>query len=93
LREQLRDVDTVACFGGDEFVVLIEAEVDGLAEELAGRLVTVIGAPVGTSAGELVIGVSIGIARTGPGTSTAELLLHTSDRAMYAAKVDRASLH
>jgi diguanylate cyclase (GGDEF)-like protein/PAS domain S-box-containing protein len=86
LRDQLRDVDTVARLGGDEFVVLVEADAEGLAEGLADRLVDAIGAPVMTSAGEQSISVSIGIARTGPLTTTPEQLLHASDLAMYAAK-------
>ena len=93
LRAELRDVDTVARLGGDEFVVLVEAEPDGLAEDLAGRLTTVVSAPVTTRAGELVVGVSIGIARTGPMTSTPEQLLRRSDLAMYAAKADEGSTH
>jgi diguanylate cyclase (GGDEF)-like protein len=86
LRDQLRDVDTVARLGGDEFVVLVEADADGLAEGLAGRLVSAIGAPVATSAGQQSITVSVGIARTGPHVTTAEQLLHASDLAMYSAK-------
>jgi diguanylate cyclase (GGDEF)-like protein/PAS domain S-box-containing protein len=86
LRDQLRDVDTVARLGGDEFVVLVEADAGGLAEGLADRLVSAIGAPIATSAGEQSISVSIGIARTGPRITTAEQLLHASDLAMYAAK-------
>jgi diguanylate cyclase (GGDEF)-like protein len=76
----------VARLGGDEFVVLVEADAGGLAEGLADRLVSAIGAPIATSAGEQSISVSIGIARTGPRITTAEQLLHASDLAMYAAK-------
>jgi diguanylate cyclase (GGDEF)-like protein/PAS domain S-box-containing protein len=91
LREQLRGVDTVARLGGDEFVVLMEAEADGHAERLADRLITAITAPVRTRAGDQVVGVSVGIARTGPQTSTAEQLLRQSDVAMYSAKASAAS--
>ena len=91
LRDQLRGVDTVARLGGDEFVVLIEAEIDGQAERLAHRLITAITAPVRTRAGDQAIGVSVGIARTGALTSTAEQLLRQSDVAMYSAKAGRAS--
>ena len=91
LRDQLRGVDTVARLGGDEFVVLVEAEIDGQAERLAHRLITAITAPVRTRAGDQAIGVSVGIARTGALTSTAEQLLRQSDVAMYSAKAGRAS--
>jgi diguanylate cyclase (GGDEF)-like protein len=91
LREQLRGVDTVARLGGDEFVVLMEAEADGHAERLADRLITAITAPVRTRAGDQMIGVSVGIARTGPLTETAEQLLRQSDVAMYSAKASSTS--
>ena len=89
LTDELRGLDTVARLGGDEFVVLVEGESEGLAERLAERLTTAISGPVRTRAGELVIGVSVGIARTGPSAPTPEQLLRQSDLAMYAEKAAR----
>jgi diguanylate cyclase (GGDEF)-like protein/PAS domain S-box-containing protein len=81
----MREMDTVARIGGDEFVVLapeIATRVDAVA--MGSRLVEELarvaeGAPDGVCA-------SIGIAVSEGGRGTAELMLHEADTAMYQAK-------
>ncbi|MCH8619758.1 diguanylate cyclase [Undibacterium sp. TS12] len=87
----VRQVDTLARVGGDEFVVLIsglsddldiaEAAVITISNKYIAALqevLTVKGQPV-------QLGVSIGIA-LGDGDSTVESLMYAADNAMYAAK-------
>ena len=89
LRECLRPGDTLARFGGDEFVILLEDvagvdEATEVAERLAGRLQ----APVMLRGQEVFVKASIGIVSSSPdGRHTdPEDLLSNADVAMYEAK-------
>lgn len=87
LRDGLRSVDTVARFGGDEFVVLspdIE-HLDG-ALTLAAKLQAVVDQPFSWNGVDLCIRVSIGIALYPDHGSSEDALLAAADTAMYAAK-------
>jgi diguanylate cyclase (GGDEF)-like protein/PAS domain S-box-containing protein len=78
--------DTVARFGGDEFVVVVEDVRDeAAASALAERLAAALAAPVQLAGEEHVLAASIGIAVAGDGAG-AEALLRDADAAMYAAK-------
>ena len=83
-----RPDDTVARFGGDEFVVLCEdLDSDLDAATLARRLAEVVAAPMTIEGQSLTTTLSIGIAVTGPdGTETSSALLRDADAAMYRAK-------
>jgi diguanylate cyclase (GGDEF)-like protein/PAS domain S-box-containing protein len=85
LRGCLRDADTVARFGGDEFVVLLEgvAAVDEPAAT-AKRVLHSLRQPFKLDGATVRISASIGIA-TGT-TCTSRSLLHDADSAMYEAK-------
>jgi diguanylate cyclase (GGDEF)-like protein len=87
LRAALRPYDVPSRLGGDEFVVL-QAETVTLAdvEALGNRIVDVLGAPIATSAGEIVIGASVGVAMFPADASDAATLLRRADRALYLAK-------
>ena len=83
----LRPEDTLARFGGDEFVVLIE-DVGGNEEavRVAGRIAKELGQPFLVNGHELFTSASIGIGLGDVWTKTPEYLLRDSDVAMYKAK-------
>jgi diguanylate cyclase (GGDEF)-like protein/PAS domain S-box-containing protein len=87
LRGTLRTGDTLARFGGDEFVLLCEGlvgelEALGMAEEIKQAMVQ----PLSWGGGELVVTVSTGIATASSARASAESLLRDADAAMYRAK-------
>jgi len=85
LERAVRRADTVARFGGDEFVVLAPDLRDpGDAELLAIRIADELASPIQTSAGAIEVDASIGIALAS-GQST-DALLRDADTALYRAK-------
>jgi diguanylate cyclase (GGDEF)-like protein/PAS domain S-box-containing protein len=86
LAEAVRPQDTVARFGGDEFVVLCEdlAGVDD-ARQLAARTLDAIRRPISHRAGSFRLSASIGVAMAGGQREPADLI-EAADRAMYRAK-------
>ncbi len=86
LSTAMRDTDTIARFGGDEFTVLCEAVSDeDSCMELAQRLVDAMVQPLALQSGEVFVTLSVGIALSSAGTSGAEML-RNADVAMYRAK-------
>ena len=83
----LRPVDSLARFGGDEFVVLIE-DVEGpeMAVQVAGRIIEELARPFLLEDRELFASSSIGISLGDARTKTPEDLLRDADTAMYRAK-------
>ncbi len=83
----VRDTDTPARIGGDEFAVLIEGyEGPALLERVAKRLIESISAPIDVDGQQVTVGVSIGIVSADEGIDDADALLARGDAAMYAAK-------
>jgi diguanylate cyclase (GGDEF)-like protein len=87
LGELLRPEDTLARFGGDEFVVLCEEGL-GLSEPagVAVRLGDALEEPVVLAHGEALVRASLGIATTTDPRARPELLMREADLAMYQAK-------
>ncbi|MFO8155993.1 MAG: diguanylate cyclase [Thiohalospira sp.] len=87
LSELMRSSDTVARFGGDEFVVLVQ-DLDHPtdAETVASKIIAALDAPFPLADGECRIGASIGISLYPRHGTTNEELLGSADQAMYAAK-------
>jgi len=88
LRMSLRDGDTAARIGGDEFAVLLEDLVDALEiEDAARRILDVMSQPIPINGSLITTGVSIGICTTGSGVDTADTVMRNADYAMYQAKM------
>jgi diguanylate cyclase (GGDEF)-like protein len=86
LRGRLRESDTLARIGGDEFaVVLSSIHTSHDAERFATRLIEVVREPVMLNGQQVFIGLSIGIALSGQGADAAELTKQ-ADMALYRAK-------
>jgi diguanylate cyclase (GGDEF)-like protein/PAS domain S-box-containing protein len=83
----LRPEDSLARFGGDEFVVLLEA-VRGpeAAAQVAERIARELGKPFVLEGKELFVSSSIGISVGNAQTATPEGLVREADTAMYGAK-------
>ena len=87
LEAQMRAEDTLARFGGDEFVTLL-ADIDGEDEALlvAERLLPDISRPYHVDEHELYLSASIGITISEPGMESPLSLIQQADMAMYRAK-------
>jgi len=82
----LREGDTVARFGGDEFLVLCDGvDTEREVNEIADRLVRDLAQPFEVGESRRTISCSVGIVVAQP-DSTAEDLISAADTAMYRAK-------
>ena len=87
LESTLRQADTAARMGGDEFAVLLEDLDDpAKATEIAEKVIASLRKPFSIAGKEVFIGASIGIAFDGP-DARSDQLLRNADLAMYTAKV------
>ena len=84
LGQVMRDGDTLARFGGDEFVVVAEDTNEEQARELADRQLSVFKEPFEVSGRRMYLSASIGVATSPPVDS--DRLLRSADTAMYNAK-------
>jgi diguanylate cyclase (GGDEF)-like protein/PAS domain S-box-containing protein len=87
LHAALREEDSIARMGGDEFTVLLpELNNPEDAASVAQKLLEAVGQPMRIDETELFITTSIGIALFPNDGDSAEMLLKNADHAMYRAK-------
>lgn len=87
LQRQLRETDTVARIGGDEFVVLLtEVREPATVYPVAGKLLSAVAEPYRIGEVEARISASIGIAIYPSQGESLQGLLRLADAGMYAAK-------
>jgi diguanylate cyclase (GGDEF)-like protein len=90
LTAAVRDGDTVARFGGDEFVVLCELNDGCDPGAMATRVRNALTDPVSTTVGPLTVSASVGFAVDQSGSDSQDLL-RRADKAMYRSKPARRS--
>ncbi|MDB5829943.1 MAG: diguanylate cyclase [Variovorax sp.] len=91
----VRQTDTVARIGGDEFVLLtssLEEPAEQALLTLAERCIAAVAEPLQVCGVRAVVSVSIGIAVAGGG-ATPQSLMDAADKAMYAAKQSGRGRH
>ena len=93
LKACVRDEDTVARMGGDEFVILMELATEPEAVQAAERIEQQFTRPFKIDGREFVITVSIGIALGDAGQGQSDVLLRNADVAMYRAKTGGRARH
>lgn len=88
LRNALREEDTVARFGGDEFIVMLPVAGPSGAAQVAQKLLDIIMQPYDIGQYDLNVTASIGIAIYPEDGENLETLSSNADIAMYRAKQD-----
>jgi diguanylate cyclase (GGDEF)-like protein/PAS domain S-box-containing protein len=94
LRNCVREIDTIARMGGDEFAI-IQASTETVeeVEVLAERILKTIGSAKKIDNTQLVLGCSIGIAIAPGEGSDAVTLMRNADIALYRAKQDGRGIY
>jgi diguanylate cyclase (GGDEF)-like protein/PAS domain S-box-containing protein len=87
LRAAVRETDTVARIGGDEFLLAItDMQVPDNAARIAENVINLAAQPVVYRSRKLTVGASVGIALFPRDGETVDALIKNADKAMYAIK-------
>ena len=87
LRNNLKDSDCIARFGGDEFAILqLDESQPAGCISLASQIIDIINQPSEIAGHEISIGASIGIVVPQAGVASPDEILKNADIAMYRAK-------
>lgn len=87
LSQAVREVDTVARMGGDEFTIILEGIQNAdTAAMVAGKVLQTLAPPIHIGAQELYVTASIGVAVYPTDAEQGDDLLSNADTAMYRAK-------
>ena len=94
LTKSVRQSDTVARIGGDEFVIVLETVHQiGEAEAVANNVRRALARPINIQEHEMKVTVSIGISFYPENGEDADTLLRAADYAMYLAKKEGGNRH
>jgi diguanylate cyclase (GGDEF)-like protein/PAS domain S-box-containing protein len=87
IKAEIRETDTVARIGGDEFVIISSSLPEvAIAERIAANLIQQIAQPIHIENARVVVSASIGISVYPENGTTAEELIRAADKAMYRIK-------
>jgi diguanylate cyclase (GGDEF)-like protein/PAS domain S-box-containing protein len=87
IKTEIRETDTVARIGGDEFVIILSSLPEtAIAERIAATVITQVARPLQIKDIEVEITASIGISLYPEHGTTAEKLIRSADKAMYQVK-------
>lgn len=86
IREEIRAGDTVARWGGDELVVVVEETDTAKIEQLVARLRELVTTPIEVDGLALKVGVSVGVAIFPDDATSSTKLLKIADQRMYEDK-------
>jgi diguanylate cyclase (GGDEF)-like protein len=87
VRECLRESDTIARWGGDEFIVILEdMALESDAQQVAEKILNRFAAPIGLNGRECFVTLSVGIAMSPGVNCDTDALLKRADIAMMRAK-------
>ena len=93
LKGVLRDTDTAARYGGDEFILLLDQIDEHLWEQAFSRIYSTLTQPYTLLETKVCVGASLGIAIYSLHGHTSESLLLAADQAMYVAKAGGGGIH
>ncbi|MEH6626455.1 MAG: GGDEF domain-containing protein, partial [Motiliproteus sp.] len=87
LRKNIREADTVARFGGDEFIIVLADVHDSKsATTVCNKVIAAMSPPIDHEGNQHCIGISLGIALFPDHGVTDTEILSSADKAMYKAK-------
>ena len=89
LRALVRETDTIARMGGDEFAVMqVDISQPADATTLAARIIEELSSPFEIDGQQVVVGTSVGIALGATSAGSPEEVMRNADLALYRAKGD-----
>ncbi|MBS3805707.1 MAG: sensor domain-containing diguanylate cyclase, partial [Oleiphilaceae bacterium] len=93
IKHCVRDSDSAARFGGDEFVIFLDETSDEKAAEVSEKIIKQIATPFRIHTDAVELGVSIGISLYPRDGADIDTLIRKSDEAMYLAKKEGKSTY
>ncbi len=86
-KRNIRDIDLIGRYGGDEFIILLIETEETNARKVATRIRdSIAGSPIETDQGQLSITVSIGLATLNQTYTNLTEIIDDADNALYQAK-------